>query len=441
MTAQVAVAPWRWPSDRVVLPATLAVAVGAVVLRRPEALSRPALWAEDGHVWFADAYEHGPMRPLLAPHTGYLQTFPRLVADLGLLLPVRSVPLLFAVVAIVVQALPAVVLVSRRFESLVPRPAARLAFAAAYLAVPNAGEVDANLTNAQWHLAVLALVCLLAAPAGRWWRSFDLAVTVLSGLTGPFVIALAVVGLPWLRHGRRDRWTSVLWGVSAVLACVQVAELLSHRRPIAHLAPLGATAGRFLAIVGGQIGLGGLLGSHWRTVLGGGAAPQGEAVGLVVVVVLVGAVLLAGPAALRVVVVYAGGLLAAALLSPMASTSAPQWAVLAATENSRYWLVPILALLASTLWATGWAWALIGHHRWRTGSAVSLRRLRVGAGMVGVTAAALTVVVAMPGSWRLPNWPRVGEAHALAVFARARPGQVVVVPTDPPGWHMVLRKR
>jgi len=451
----------RWPSDRIVLPAALLVAVAAVVLRRPQAVLHPAFWAEDGHVWFAAAYQQGPWRPLLEPHTGYLQTFPRLVADVGLLLPVRSVPLLFAAVAVVVQALPAVVVVSRRFDALVPLPAARVALAALYLAVPNASEVDANLTDAQWHLAILALVCLLATPAGRWWRAFDVAVVVLSGLTGPFVVVLAVVGGLWVWRGPRHRWSVVLWAGTVALAAVQAAELLSHRRSTQHLAALGASPGRLVAIVGGQIGLGGLLGSHAAAVTSTPAERVvAELVGLAVVLVVWGVVLCTAPLALRLVVVFGTAVLAAALVSPVASTKAPQWSALAHAANSRYWLVPVLTLLVSAFWLSGRLGRLLrqrlasrtdrlGRPAGGEAAASSARRrlprfgrgvaIGIGTGM-GVVALAAAVAVGMPADWRMANWPTVGEAQALQAFVQARPGQVVVVPTDPPGWRMVLRK-
>ena len=143
----------------------------------------------------------------------------------------RAIPLLFAVVAVVVQAFPAVVVVSRRFEPLAPSRSFRLLLAATYLAIPNSWEVDANLTNAQWHLALVALLCLLAAPGNPAWKLVDVVATILSGLTGPFVIVLAVVGVWWLWKGPRTWWRIGLWGLTVVLALVQGVELLAGPRP------------------------------------------------------------------------------------------------------------------------------------------------------------------------------------------------------------------
>ena len=75
-------------------------AVALVASRRPDGLTNPQFWAEDGAVWFAQAYNQGPLTALLTPWTGYVQTFSRLVAAASLLVPLRHAPLVFNVAAV-----------------------------------------------------------------------------------------------------------------------------------------------------------------------------------------------------------------------------------------------------------------------------------------------------------------------------------------------------
>jgi hypothetical protein len=103
------------PSDRLLLPVVLVVGSLIIAARGPSAVFHPQLWAEDGKYWFHDAYTFGLWSPLRVAHTGYLQTFPRLVADLGLVIPLRQLPLLFVTAALAAQVLPAVLVASRRF--------------------------------------------------------------------------------------------------------------------------------------------------------------------------------------------------------------------------------------------------------------------------------------------------------------------------------------
>lgn len=441
---------WRSADAGAVL-AVAVVAVAAVVARRPAAVTHPALWAEDGKYWFADAYNQGPWAPLAHAHTGYLQTFSRLVADLGLLLPLRQVPALFAAAAIAVQVLPAVLVASRRFEAAVPSRWARLAAAGVYLAVPNSFEVDANLTNAQWHLALLALLCMLATPANRWWRALDVGAVVLSGLSGPFTLALAVVGGVWVWRGPRRRWHVVLWAVALALAVAQGLELLLTPRA-AGLAPLGVNPFRLVAAVGGQVGLAGTIGMHGITALAGQPhAFDAQAVGFAVLLAIWGAALAWGPPALRVATLYAVAILAASLASPVTSPPAPRWQVLITANGARYWFIPLVAYLWDALWLAGAAVAAVARRRsaagpvpWREPRGVThparWTAVRAVAASLGVVVVVASATVGMPADWSYPALPPVHEGPAIAALHRARPGTAVVFPIEPPGWEMVLVK-
>ncbi|HEX8355443.1 MAG TPA: hypothetical protein VF611_21225, partial [Pyrinomonadaceae bacterium] len=137
-----------------------------IIARRPDAIFNAQFWAEDGAVWYADAYNVGAFKSLFFPAAGYFQTASRLTASLTQLLPLSRAPLAFALVAVAVQALPANLLISSRFSRLIPRLSVRALLAFAYLALPNSAEIHANLTNTQWRLAVITLLVVLAEPSG-----------------------------------------------------------------------------------------------------------------------------------------------------------------------------------------------------------------------------------------------------------------------------------
>ena len=94
-------------------------AVALVVSRRPEGITNPQFWAEDGKVWFAQAYNEGALSALLSPWTGYAQTFSRLVAAASLMVPFRHAPLVFNVAAVLAQALAPFFLASSRLASII----------------------------------------------------------------------------------------------------------------------------------------------------------------------------------------------------------------------------------------------------------------------------------------------------------------------------------
>ena len=169
-------------------------------LRHPAGILRADFWGEDGWLWYPDAYRSGASC-LFVPHTGYLQTISRLVALGSQMVPLRWAPTVFAVIALFIQLLPPLLLISRRFDDVWPHLPSRLVFAAAFIGFPNSFEEFGNITNSQWYLGVLAfLIVSGAVPRTPTGRVFDAAGLILSGLSGPFCIMLAPVA-GWLWSG------------------------------------------------------------------------------------------------------------------------------------------------------------------------------------------------------------------------------------------------
>jgi len=264
------------------LVAVFAVACALVVSRRPDALLNPQFYYEDGTVFYADAHNVGGLGTLLLPYRGYFVMAQRLGALAALAVPLARAPLAFNLLAIAVEALPAVLLASRRYAHVAPRRAARLALAFLYVALPGVWGLIATLTNAQWHLAALALLVVLAAPAtGLAWRAFDVAALVLSGLSGPMCFALVpIAAIVW--YVRRDRWAAVLFGIAVATACVQAASLVLQPAPTATPVPLGASAGVLAQLVAQRVVYAALVGQRVSAALvaSGGAAANAPAIWL-----------------------------------------------------------------------------------------------------------------------------------------------------------------
>src|SRR5438876_1065373 len=56
------------------------------ISRRPDVIFHAQFWAEDGAVWYTDAYHKGLIHPLLQTYAGYLGVVQRLFAGTSLLL-------------------------------------------------------------------------------------------------------------------------------------------------------------------------------------------------------------------------------------------------------------------------------------------------------------------------------------------------------------------
>lgn len=81
----------------------IAVGAGALLLRQAGQPSWNTLWGEDGWLLLPDAINH-PFSAILQPYAGYIQVFPRLIADLIASLPFRDAAAGFAIAGAVVAA-------------------------------------------------------------------------------------------------------------------------------------------------------------------------------------------------------------------------------------------------------------------------------------------------------------------------------------------------
>jgi hypothetical protein len=202
-----------------------------LISRDPRVLLQAELWGDDGWSWYPDAYNHG-LASLLVPVGGYLNSLQRLGGLLGQFVPLRWVPTLFAAIALAVQVMPPLFMVSSRMADVVPSAAYRLLIALVCLMLPNIIEPYANLTNSQWHLAVLAFLVLVACPPTGWAsRSFDLVVLGVSGPSGPFcsmLLPLAALRF-WHNRSRDDGWKLVVLLATLLLQATVYLETMTFR--------------------------------------------------------------------------------------------------------------------------------------------------------------------------------------------------------------------
>lgn len=413
--------------DWKVIGLSIVIAVIAVIARRPSSVFHAQFWAEDGTFWFANAYNNG-ISALFVPHTGYFQTISRLGGWIATMLPLRLGPLLFSAIAIIVQVLPVGILLSSRFAELVPDKRLRFLMAILYIVLPNSGEEHANLTNAQWHLALATLLIALSKPSPKLsWRIFDTGMIILGGLSGPFAVPLFVI-LAVRSWKTRDRWMYILTALDFVVSAIQgVAAILTvhQARSSAAMGPLGASFGSFLKIISGQIYLGLLLGQHMvtRIIIIHRSWQQAwvPAILFVLFTALVIWALIRGPHELKLFIIYAAFIMALALISPVVSANLPQWQLMTVPGvGQRYYFFPMLAFGAVLIWM------------------LSQQRLLK---IAGAALLLLAFIIAVPHDWSFSPYSDFGWSTAVKNFEAAPAGTAVKLPINPQGWTMTLIKR
>ncbi len=376
----------------------------------------PQFFAEDGVVWYQQAYNLHWLPSLAMTQAGYLQTLPRLIAGVCLLFPLPWAPLIMNLTGAIIQVLPITALLSRRCASWGPL-SVRLAMAVLYLAIADAGEIHVVLTNAMWHLALLqALLVFSPPPATRYGRVADVILFGIGAVSGPFCMMLLLPAVGYWRL-RKQPWTAVLSTFLAVGSVLQVVSLAHSAR--SHGAPLGGITD-LVRIMGGNIFVDSMTGS------GGPRLP----LALLWVSVAGGFAILAwgwqrAPLSVRCFMVFAGLVGAASLRDPLVLGSVPRWRVLAHVEGVRYWFFPSLVFLWSALWCAA-----------RGGT----RPVRyAGCGVL------LLVFAGDLRLWRYRAWPDEHFIDQVHRFNDAQPGEHVtfpIYPNNPQGkWQMELIKR
>jgi hypothetical protein len=409
------------------------VAFLIVCSRRPDAVLNAQFWAEDGAVWYHDAYQFG-WHSLFMTAAGYTHIFTRFVSILALWFPFPRAPLVMNLCAIAVQILPVTVFLSSRFSEITLPVRGVAAFL--YLAIPNSFEIDANITNVQWHLALLCCLVLLAQPGESWgWRAFDGLVVVFTSLSSPLGIPLVPVAA-FLWWKRRQPWQAVTLGLLISSALIQVGTVVLHLqdRQMAHVnlsgqvtvigGANGATWDRFVAILGRQVFLSSLLGVMTQPQL-----MQWESVHLIeLIATVIGLMVLLyalryGPTVLRLFILFAFVVFAMSLAHPLAGLpSAPQWDSLCFPgDGNRYYFLPMLAFLASLSWMAS-----------RSASPRLIRYFAV--------ALLLLLPIGIYQDWRYPPYGDYQFQEYAEQFERAPAGTKMTIPINP-DWSMELTKR
>ena len=204
--------------------------------RRPDAVINPQFWAEDGG-WYADAYNQTFFEALFKSQSGYFQTLSRLVAAVAQLFPLAYAPVVFNAAGFIIKILIVNLLVSRRFSKTVPNLGFCFLLGLFSLALPHSSEAHINLTNAQWHLAILSFLIIISSPGDKLsWKILDVVITTIAALTGPFCVFLLPVAV-FIWWQRRERWTLVLAVILGISSIIQAISVIATRPPSVSSSP------------------------------------------------------------------------------------------------------------------------------------------------------------------------------------------------------------
>lgn len=143
------------------------------------------LWAEDGVIYINQARSLS-LDSLLTPYAGYLQTYPRLIALVGDMFPLKEIPDIYIggwLLAVIVT----IYVIKNGFAS---REKNYIGISIAIVAIllqPNCGEIFFNDVNTQWFIG-LGLASYLITPGAPSQTVKGVLGTFVASISGPFSI-------------------------------------------------------------------------------------------------------------------------------------------------------------------------------------------------------------------------------------------------------------
>ncbi|WP_024900323.1 hypothetical protein [Brucella rhizosphaerae] len=319
-------------------------------LRRPDIIYNASFWAEDGLVWYKQAYEFG-IASLALPQNGYYQTISKLTALASLVVPMEYAPLFFNVAGLTIRSLFVAYILTNRMSAI---PLSyRIAVCVYIVLMPGLIEVHANITNTQWYLSMWILCVLLSnRPNSQLWFLHDIFLMFLSGLSGPFVVFLVPVFA--VRYGfDRDfrnyikTTKGMIFAGSLITACaIQVIAVLLSYNETRSSAPLGFSFSVMADILSARIFVGAFLTADQIRWLFSHAAIN--AVVTIFSLALLTFVFLKSNWIVKSIILFASIMLFFALSKPMISLTEPQLPLLASGVE-RYFVITNIAWVISLL--------------------------------------------------------------------------------------------
>lgn len=190
-----------------------------IFCRRPEALLKPQFFAEDGAVFFKDAYELSFLSSVMKIYAGYYHIIPRLFAEFVSLFPVRFAPLLYNSFSLIIAAVSLSWIWLPHFRHLIRSDFARLLLVLIFTLSPNQ-ESLMKLSYIQWYILLWLTLCSFMLPIKNRIVAFVLTlVNILSIWTSAICfVLLPIWGIRFFFSDRLHKLMNAVIILSSIAA-------------------------------------------------------------------------------------------------------------------------------------------------------------------------------------------------------------------------------
>lgn len=167
------------------------------VLRRPDSVTNPQFWAEDGSIIFREQLVKGWLAAVITPYRGYFPLLGRLLAGPASVFPVALAPLIYTLFGVFIDSICSALFFLPRFRCFMKSDVIRLVLCVLAVGAFQTTELVGSLTNSMWYLLIGGILLVLLPPNVdiRLRPGIGIA-SCLFGLLIGSCTPMVVVGLP-----------------------------------------------------------------------------------------------------------------------------------------------------------------------------------------------------------------------------------------------------
>lgn len=193
-------------------------------LRRPDGLLNAQFFAEDGTVFFKDAFELAIGDAIIKPYAGYFHLVPRIIAAFCALFPVSTIPTIYSAISLLITGICVSWFYLPHFRFIVRNDLLRLLFVLALVLGPN-HDALMKLTYIQWYALLWAtLVTLMRPPKNYWIWCLIILGLIVTFWTSPTTLILLPIWLLKLIYSkiRKEKYIAGFIIVIGILCFVSI---------------------------------------------------------------------------------------------------------------------------------------------------------------------------------------------------------------------------
>jgi hypothetical protein len=185
------------------------------------------LWAEDGVIYINQA-KSLLFSSLWKPYAGYLQVYPRLIALVGSMFPLKEMPAIY-ICGWFLAVIIAIYAIKSGFELLGHSKSGIALAIVAVLLQPNMGDIFFNNVNTQWFIG-LALAVYLIVPGSPSQTLVGVLGAFIASISGPFSIIYYPIIFYKIFFEKKLRKYWLVYGATLLGGLIQTFYLLISPR-------------------------------------------------------------------------------------------------------------------------------------------------------------------------------------------------------------------